>query len=140
MSEYYFYDETTGIFTGNFFSGPDHLEANTPPGLRVWEGPCDPLRQRVNIATGALEECLPPPAPDDDHEWNPEIRAWVLKPAVMERRIRRQLLQSRIDELERSQLRPMREWMRDQADQVARSRVLDIEAQVEPLREELQTL
>lgn len=140
MNEWHFFDQQTGALTDNPYRGPrDGLALNTPAGHAVFEGACDPRTQKVDIATGELIAREPPPAPDADHEWSADIGDWVMKPSAVMRGARQQQILAQIQALELSQLRPMREWM-GSGGQKSRDRVLAIEQQITPLREELRGL
>lgn len=76
-----FYDIETGRLVGATFTGPDSaIEVNTPAGLAAIEGEHDHLSKRVEA--GEVVDWQPP-APDADHEWNPERRRWLKRPEVV---------------------------------------------------------
>jgi hypothetical protein len=68
-----------------------------------------------------------PPQPSPDHEWNSERRRWQLSAAAAEREQRRRDALERIQALEASQPRALREAMLGDADGRARLAVLDQE-------------
>lgn len=133
-----FYDETTGLFSGQRFFGPrKYLARNTPPGMGLKDGSYDHLAQRVNIETGEVVE-YQPPKPNDDHEWDGEAKRWRLKAEVRKHRWRHRQALRRIDELERKQHRPHRELALNPDDSDARARLAALDAEIAELRRELQ--
>ena len=63
-------------------AGPN-LEANTPPGHIPTPGAYDHLSQRVNLATGQVEDYPPPAPPDDDLRtwaWDAAAKRWIPSP------------------------------------------------------------
>lgn len=70
-----------GVFTGQTITVPaGELEANTPPGCRLYPGVHDPKRWRVDLASGELLE-LPPERPADTEHvawvWDAELGRYV---------------------------------------------------------------
>lgn len=112
MYTWHFARMSDGIFTGESFSASrrSRIEGNVPDGLVAVENVRDWLSQRVDVETGEIVD-YQPPQPSFDHEWNAEIRRWVLKPEVVAAQTRRAAARSRIDELERKQARRVRELL-----------------------------
>lgn len=83
MSTWSFYDAATGALAHRRITcSPAQLAANTPPGHIAIAGTFDPLSQRVNLATGLVEDYVPPkPADTEDttYVWNEEKKRWVAK-------------------------------------------------------------
>lgn len=80
----YIYDEGTGIFTGQMIVAKSQEEVvlNTPPGHGAREA-CgvDPVRQRIDINTGALVTYIPPcPGPEERHRFDSGKWEWVYVP------------------------------------------------------------
>jgi hypothetical protein len=77
-----FYRLSDGTFTGRTLCVPDNAIAmNTPAGLAVKAGIFDHLSQRVDVDSGEVVD-YQPPQPNDDHEWNAEVRRWVKRADV----------------------------------------------------------
>jgi hypothetical protein len=130
-----FYDPATGLFTGRRYSGPSkYLDINTPSGMSHIAGTYDHLSQRVE--SGEVVDYRPT-APDEDHEWNEEIRRWRVKPEIAEQRQRRKSALKQIDELERRQLRPARELAIDPSNEESARRLREIEGQIAMIRDAL---
>lgn len=135
--EAWFYDPSTGLFTGRCYRGPRKaLRLNVPDGCECAEGHYDPLSQRVDVDSGAVVDYRPP-KPDDDHEWDDERKRWQLRPEVVLLRRNREMAFQRIDELERRQLRPARELAIDPSDEAAARRLREIEKEIQALRADL---
>lgn len=133
-SVWHFYEPHSGHFTGCKFCGPAYaLEANTPAGLKAYEGEIDHLSQRLG-ENGALIDWQPP-QPSSDHEWNAEMRRWVLTAAAADRHRRRIEALARIEQLERSQHRAIREAALGQAG--AGDRLKAIDQEIAQLRADL---
>lgn len=82
MKVWSFFDTTTGCFTGTTYTG-SQLERNTPLGCSAVRGEYDPLRQRVDIATGEVIAWQPPAPPNTDmqtFEW--KDARWVARPTA----------------------------------------------------------
>lgn len=123
LTAWSFYDPQTGLFTGRKFTGlTEYLAANTPTGCAAVEGAYDARSQRVDLQTGAVVDDA------DLAESNRQRR---------DREQRRAHASLRIEELERRQLRPMRELQIDPANAEALARLRQIEAQILALRADL---
>lgn len=128
MRTFSFYDIESGLFhAGTFTTGSANarraardLAANTPPGCAAIEGRYDRATQRVDIATGAVVAYERPAA-----ELEAEQRA------ARDRRARQ-----RIEQLERSQARAIRELVLNN-DQKARERLAAIDGEIAELRADL---
>jgi len=121
-----FYDESTGLFTGNTFSAAsvdvDRIVAkNTPPGMRAIEGRYDHRSQRVDLATGTVID-------------DPELSR--MHHERDERRKRRDVARAKIADLERRQLRAQRELLLNPDNAEARARIQAIEEQISELRKQ----
>jgi hypothetical protein len=136
MKTFSFYNEETGVFSGDEFSTSDIalLNDNTPPGFRAYAGRVDELSQRVDIATGELVEYQPPaPEPADEYEWNAPAKRWRIRSEVATKRAKRTVAQIEIDRLERGQNRALREHAIGKGQ--AKKTLEDIEAAIEVQRE-----
>lgn len=132
-----FYDPATGLLTGRTFSGPeDMVSANTPEGLAAIDGHHDHLAARV--VDGAVVDWIPD-APDAGHEWSRDRKRWLKVPALLEAEASHAAALGRIDMLERSQFRAIRELALDPDHPVARDRLLTIDAEIATLRASLKT-
>lgn len=148
MKVWSFYDPTTGLFTGHVLSGSDNdLAANLPENLAAIQGRYDRLSQRVNVETQQVEDWQPP-QPDDDHEWRAEApdaptRAeqrwrWVKKADVVERERRAAQAQAKINDMERSAARAMREaLLLLLPESPERQRLTEVEQRIASLRGDL---
>lgn len=79
-----FYDTATGALApGSMTCSAAQADANTPPGWAAIEGRFDHLSQRVNLATGQVED-YQPPAPADDElrtwAWDESTKRWIASP------------------------------------------------------------
>lgn len=76
----YYYDLTTGIFSGQSRTGPNEwLDAHIPEGVGVWIEPVDHLSQRLDLETGLIVDYQPPaPAGDEftQFAWDTTVRRW----------------------------------------------------------------
>ena len=114
-----FYDRATGLFSSRAFAGPERaLAANTPDGCAAIEGRYDRNTQRVDVASGQVVAYQRPVSEVDTERREADRR-----------RARR-----RIDELERAQLRPLRELAIEPANQEAKRRLEQIEDEIVRLR------
>lgn len=112
MRTFSFYHKESGLLNGRTFSSDDDsmLEANFrlhPDHLPI-EGAHDHLSKRVDVATGEVEEYMPPP-PSSDHVWNPETKRWQLSAAAADKIAMNSAARARIQQLEASQHRRIRE-------------------------------
>jgi hypothetical protein len=122
-----FYDKTTGMFSGVRYHGlEDHIEVNTPNGHAAAIGAHDHLSKRVDLATGELVD-YQPPAPSADHEWNADTKRWQLTAAAAEKESKRAFALNRIDHLENSQARALRELALGSTEAAARLKAIDDE-------------
>lgn len=131
------YDPATGHFTGEIVGGsPKQLAANMPPGLLAIEGRFDRLSQRVDLETGTVVDWQPP-APDGDHEWNPDSKRWVLKIEIAAAIERSRAALAEIEKLEGSQARPLRELAIDPSAESAAAKLRAIDEEIAALRRDL---
>lgn len=122
MRRWSVYDLATGLFTGRRVTCLDqHAKANTPDGCGLIEGVFDRKSQRVDLETGVVVAYERPAA---------EIE-------VEQRDVLRRQARQRIDELERAQLRPMRELAIDPNDAEAKLRLAEIDGEIGALRVDL---
>lgn len=105
-----FYHRETGVFISNqmIVSDDDILALNTPKDHIAIDGHHDHLSKRFDIATGEIVEWMPP-APSSDHVWNPETKRWQISAAAADKIAKRNAARARIQELEASQHRRVRE-------------------------------
>lgn len=115
MKEFSQYDTATGLFTSQIVTGIEAPQAT--PGYDWKEGAFDHVRQRVEIPSGEVVEYVAPPADDA-------------------RRVKRRA-QAMIEQLERRQLRPLRELTRDPANRTARLRIDELDIEISKLRSQL---
>jgi hypothetical protein len=90
----------------------------------------------VDLATLQVVD-YQPPQPDDKHEWDASSKRWRKRPEVAIAEARSQAALARIVELERAQLRPMRELAIDANNAEAKRRLAEIEREIVKLRTEL---
>ena len=122
MSTWSFYDPGTGLFSGRrCCCSRKLLSLNTPAGYAAVEGAYDPKSERVDIETGAVV-AYQRPASEVDAE---------------QRAARAQHARQRIEELERAQLRPVRELLIDPTNTAAKRRLQDIESEIAAKRADL---
>ena len=132
-----FYDAATGQILGATFTGPDHaIELNTPAGCLAIEGEHDHLSRRVDLETGEVVDWQPP-APDEDHEWNPERKRWLKRPEVVAAEQADQSARAQIAAAELAQLRPLRELLLNPNDAQARTRLQQLEETIAAARPQI---
>jgi hypothetical protein len=121
MKHFHFYHAETGLFHGDALvvnsddgegrNAGGHQKmalANCPPGHKPIEGHYDPLSQRVNVTTGAVED-YQPAQPSPDHEWDAAVKRWQLLPEVAQRQEARRAALAQIARLEAQAARTIRE-------------------------------
>ncbi len=115
-----FYSEKDGRFLSRHLTSTsrESVKLNTPAGYRAIDGRYDRFMQRVDLATGEVivDESLAA-ARDDQRRRDGALAA--------------------IAELERQQLRPLRELARDPANRTARLKIDAIDIEIAQLREQL---
>lgn len=122
MSVWSFYDEATGAIAARTFSGSARLLAlNTPKGHRAIAGTYDRLQQRVDVETGEVVARQRP-----TEEVTAERRAAAAETARL-----------RIEELERTSWRPLRELAIDSSNATAKQRLSEIDSEIAALRDDL---
>lgn len=144
MSTWSFYDATTGLFADLRYSGPEEWVAqNVPSGCLCLQGAYDHLSQRVDVATGAIVDYVPPAPEDTDlatYTWDATVRRWLPSPTLSARKLAaRKLVLAAIDAQEALQARPLREVAGAQiagvqAPQAAIDRLASIEGAIEAMR------
>ena len=121
MRTWSFYRETDGVLTGREYAAPndEFLAQNTPAGCIAIEGQYNRERQRIDLVTRRVI---------DDAEFariNEEKRVQAM---------RADLARTRIEALERQQLRPLRELAIDPESKDAQARLASIETEISELR------
>jgi hypothetical protein len=128
MKTYSLYDSATGVFTGQTLTLPEAmLKANVPPGLAAMEGAFNEHGQRVDLETGEVVEWQSPQPPGDDMRhpvWDENTRRWRFVPTERAEQLRS------VRELEGGQARALRALALNPDDQVARQRLVAIEAAI----------
>lgn len=119
LVDWSFYDTATGVFSTRTFTGNrGSLRNNTPKGCAALEGRYDRLSQRVNVETG---EVVAYDSPERD---------------AVAQESRQRAAKARIEELERAQLRPLRELVLN-GDEKARDRLAEIDGEIAAARADL---
>lgn len=142
MKTHSFYDLTTGLFTGQTFScdvadPPTYarlLAANLPPGCASIEGAHDRENYRVDLASGEVID-YQPPQPSADHEWDAAAKRWQLNAIAAAAQVAKEVALTRIQALEASQHRAVREAALGDAAAIIRLRTID--QQIAALRKQL---
>lgn len=106
---------------------PDHIPLDQPP-----IGMHDPLSQRVDVETGKVIDFIPP-APSDQHEWNPNSKRWVLSAAAQARNSAARAAAARLHELISQQHSFVRRLILDPTDASARTALAAIDAEANSL-------
>lgn len=79
-----FFNELTGEFTGQQFSGPEkYLQSNTPSGTLAIGGQFDRQESRVDITTMEVVAWTPPKPEDTElleFSWDASTSRWIAKP------------------------------------------------------------
>ncbi len=124
MRTWSFYSEADGRFLSRRLTSTDRnaREINTPPGYRAIEGHFDHLSQRVDLESGQVVD-------DADLAQANRVR--------MDREREHSSSLQRIEQLERQQLRPLRELAVDPKNAEAESRLRSIDEQIAELRGQL---
>lgn len=104
------YDKASGVFTSSVVRGMVPRETQTTAWLA---GQFDHTKQRVDIATGEVVEYVP---------------------VVSDRKRQRRRTMARIEDLERRQLRPLRELQIDRDNAEAAQRLASIDEEIANLR------
>ena len=116
MTSWSFYRQEDGALLGVVFTGPESdLALNTPSGCRAVSGRFDHLSQRVNLATGQVEDWQAPPPQDTElhtHRWDAATKRWLASDTLAGRKLSaRREVQAEIERIEAQQPRAMREAM-----------------------------
>ena len=98
------------------------------------EGAYDHRSQRLDLSTGHVV-AYRPPAPSGDHEWDSVGKRWQVKAAVRGAEGRTAVIYARIQALEATQGRAVREATLGDAS--AMKRLKEIDAEINDLRKEL---
>ena len=133
---YSLYEAATGLFTGKRLHCDDDglLAVRLPAGTLAIEGSYDPRCQRMDLATGTVVPYRPP-APSADHEWDTVAKRWQIKAAAHDTEGRTAVIYARIQALEATQGRAVREATLGDAS--AMKRLKDIDAEIKELRKQL---
>lgn len=133
---YSLYEAATGLFTGKRLHCDDDglLAVRLPAGTVAIEGSYDPRCQRMDLATGTIVPYRPP-APSADHEWDDVGKRWQIKAPARGSEGRSAVIYARIQALEATQGRAVREATL--GDAAAMKRLKDIDAEIKELRKEL---
>jgi hypothetical protein len=136
IKTYSLYEAATGLFTGKrLHCDVDGLLAvRLPAGTLATEGAYDHRSQRMDLATGTVVPYRPP-APSGDHEWDSVAKRWQVKAAVVGPEGRTAVIYARIQALEATQGRAVREATL--GDAAAMKRLKEIDAEIHELRKEL---
>jgi hypothetical protein len=111
MKAFAFYYLDSGLFTGSVRNSKrDARDIPAPEGCGIFEGPVDPLSQRVDLKTGLLVD-YQPDQPSSDHEWDSASRRWLLTEAAAQAKADDTAARRKIAELEQSQARRVRELL-----------------------------
>lgn len=108
---------------------------NIPEGHTVIEGNLDRFSQRIDVATGKVID-YQLPQPSMDHEWNATTKRWQLTAIANLAKSQGIIARQRIVELERLQLRALREHALGDAQAFNRLKIIDDE--IVRLRKKLQ--
>ena len=124
-----FYHKLTGLFHPRHLMSSDAktIALNTPQDHIAIDGDhFDRLSQRIDITTGKVIDLLPE-QPSSDHEWSATDRRWQVKPEVLAREDARRVAMLRINQLEQSGIRSLRELALGEARAADRLKALDSE-------------
>jgi hypothetical protein len=133
---YSLYEAATGLFTGKRLHCDDEglLAVRLPAGTLAMEGAFDARCQRLDLATGTVV-AYRPPAPTGDHEWDSVAKRWQIKAPAGGAEGRTGVIYARIQALEATQGRAVREATL--GDAAAMKRLKEIDAEINELRKEL---
>lgn len=137
------YDPDTGRFSGLIVTGwsAGMVAAHRRNGGASIEGRYDHLSQRVNLATGQVEDWQPPPPPDTEmltHAWDADTKRWIGQPTLANHKQRAaQAIKAQIAAIEATQPRAVREAILDGFGESSRSKLRDIEARIATARSRL---
>ncbi len=133
---YSLYEAATGLFTGKRLHCDDEglLAVRLPAGTLAIEGAYDPRCQRMDLTTGTVV-AYRPPTPSADHEWDDVGKRWQIKAPARGAEGRTAVIYARIQALEATQGRAVREATLGDAS--AMKRLKDIDAEIKELRKEL---
>jgi len=133
---YSLYEAATGLFTGKRLHCDDDglLAVRLPAGTLAIEGSYDPRCQRMDLATGTVVPYRPP-VPSADHEWDDVGKRWQIRAPTRGSEGRSAVIYARIQALEATQGRAVREATLGDAS--AMKRLKDIDAEIKELRKEL---
>jgi hypothetical protein len=136
IKTYSLYEAATGLFTGKRLHCDDEglLAVRLPAGTLAMEGAFDHRSQRMDLSTGEVV-AYRPPAPSGDHEWDGAAKRWQVKAAGRGTDGRTGVIYARIQALEATQGRAVREATL--GDAAAMKRLKEIDAEINELRKEL---
>lgn len=129
------YRESDGAFTGRQYgaTSAEDLADNLPEGCAAIEGQFDHTCQRVDKATGAVIDFIPP-SPGADYEWNADLRRYRLTAAAEQAINADRQARAVIAEQESRQLRAIRELLLNPNDAGAMQRLRDIDSAISAAR------
>lgn len=126
------YDLGTGYFCGVVLRVPaSDIAANVARGFGFVEGQFDHLSQKVDLKTGVVVDYIPP-QPNDDHEWDSEMKRWTLKVSAQELIHRQASARAQIEVLEKKMTRPLSELLSPTTDAtkvIAQARLAELTAE-----------
>lgn len=145
MAQVDYFDSETGLYSGVRFEGPDvDVEANAPAGAVAM--PACEFPHAMRLVKDTLVDYQPPP-PDDGYDWDEKSRRWVLNDIAIERQARDRSIKARIEALEASQARALREFAigrgtkkdgSDMSTAELREALMKIDDEIAALRSQLQ--
>lgn len=140
MNFFSFYHKDTGVLSAKKFgcsSSGNKLEsilsANTPRDHIAVVGNFDPISQRYDFESKTVVSFIPE-ATSPNHEWNPLAKRWQLNQFTAKRFADDRIARQRIDELEKKQLRSIRELLIDPNNSQSIAVLQSIEAEIESHR------
>lgn len=102
------YAEDDGRIVSVLTTTEEQLERNIPAGCGYIDGAHDGRTRRVNLVTKEVE-AFQPPQDDTDAVWDAEREVWEIPAAILARRRDNADAVRRIELIERTQLRALRE-------------------------------
>jgi hypothetical protein len=106
------YSEDDGRIVGILTTTEDLIEKNIPPGCSYVPGAHDARNRRINTISKAVE-AYQPPQDDPDAVWDAAKELWEIPASIFAARVDKADMTRRIEALERTQLRALRELALD---------------------------
>ena len=133
-----FYHKDTGLLNGQHFCTSDeqNIALNTPPDHIAIDGHHDHLSKRVDITTGEVID-YQPPQPSKHHEWNDDTKRWVINADRQAKIDAHHVALQKIDTLEATQNRFLREVHLGVNVEKATARLKAIEEEIVELRKSI---